>query len=79
MEAGKIPPHDVEAEQAILGCMLIDQDATTDAIEVLKPEDFYRDDHKYIYEAMNNLYSRGEPIDIITVKSEQLQCRNLKQ
>ena len=70
MEAGKIPPHDVEAEQAILGCMLIDQDATTDAIEVLKPEDFYRDDHKYIYEAMNNLYGRGEPIDIITVKSE---------
>ena len=70
MEVGKIPPHDIEAEQAILGCMLIDQDAISDAIEVLKPEDFYRDDHKYIYEAMLNLYTKGEPIDIITVKDE---------
>lgn len=70
MEIGKIPPHDVEAEQAVLGSMLTDQDAAIDAIEVLKPEDFYRDDNKYIYEAILNLYNRGEPIDIITVKSE---------
>lgn len=70
MEIGKIPPHDVEAEQAVLGSMLTDQDAAIDAIEVLRPEDFYRDDNKYIYEAMLNLYNRGEPIDIITVKGE---------
>ncbi len=70
MEIGKIPPHDVEAEQAVLGSMLTDQDAAIDAIEVLRPEDFYRDDNKYIYEAILNLYNRGEPIDIITVKSE---------
>lgn len=70
MEIGKIPPQDIEAEQAILGSMLTDQDAVTDAIEVLKPEDFYRDDNKYIFEAMNNLYAKGEPIDIITVKAE---------
>ena len=65
MEIGKIPPQDIEAEQAILGSMLTDQDAVTDAVEVLKPEDFYRDDNKYIFEAMNNLYAKGEPIDII--------------
>lgn len=70
MEIGKIPPHDIEAEQAVLGSMLTDQDAAIESIEVLKPEDFYRDDNKYIYEAMLNLYNRGEPIDIITVKSE---------
>ena len=70
MEIGKIPPHDIEAEQAILGSMLTDQDAVVDAIEILKPEDFYREDNKYVYEAMSNLYSRGEPIDIITVKAE---------
>ncbi len=70
MEVGKIPPHDIEAEQAILGSMLTDQDAVIDAIEVLKPEDFYREDNKYIYEAIVNLYNKGEPIDIITVKSE---------
>ena len=70
MEIGKIPPHDTEAEQAVLGSMLTDQDAVIDAIEVLKPEDFYREDNKYIYEAALNLYNRAEPIDIITVKSE---------
>ncbi len=70
MEVGKIPPHDIEAEQAILGSMLTDQDAVIDAIEVLKPEDFYREDNKYVYQAIVNLYNRGEPIDIITVKDE---------
>lgn len=70
MEIGKIPPHDVEAEQAILGSMLTDKDAVISALEVLKPEAFYREDNKAIYEAIVNLYNRAEPIDIITVKSE---------
>ena len=70
MELGKIPPHDTEAEQAVLGSMLTDQDAVIDAIETLKAEDFYRDDNKYIYEAILNLYNKAEPIDVITVKDE---------
>ena len=70
MDVGKIPPHDIDAEQAILGSMLTDQDAVIDAMEVLKPEDFYREDNKYIYQSIINLYNRGEPIDIITVKAE---------
>lgn len=73
MELGKIPPHDVEAEQAILGCMLTDRDSVISAIEVLKVDDFYREDNKAIYEAMLALYGRAEPIDIITVKSELVQ------
>ena len=73
MELGKIPPHDIEAEQAILGSMLIDKDAVINAIEVLKEEDFYREDNKTIYSAMLSLYARSEPIDIITVKSELTQ------
>ena len=70
MELGKVPPHDIEAEQAVIGSMLTDKDAVVSAIEVLKEEDFYRDDNKAIYEAILNLYNRSEPIDIITVKSE---------
>ena len=70
MELGKIPPHDIEAEQAILGSMLIDKDAVIDAMEVLRPEDFYREDNKTIYTAVLSLYNRAEPIDIITLKSE---------
>ena len=70
MELGKVPPHDIEAEQAVLGSMLTDKDAVISAIEVLKEEDFYRTDNRAIYEAILNLYNRAEPIDIITVKSE---------
>ncbi len=70
MEVGKVPPHDLEAEQAIIGSMLTDKDAVIASIEVLKEEDFYREDNKAIYSAILNLYNRAEPIDIITVKSE---------
>ncbi len=70
MELGKVPPHDIEAEQAVLGSMLTDKDAVISCIETLKAEDFYREDNKAIYEAIMNLYNRAEPIDIITVKSE---------
>ncbi len=70
MELGKVPPHDLEAEQAILGSMLTDKDAVTASAEVLKVEDFYREDNRMIYSAILNLYNRAEPIDIITVKAE---------
>ena len=70
MELGKVPPHDIEAEEGVLGSMLTDKDGVISAIEVLKEEDFYRTDNKSIYEAIINLYNRAEPIDIITVKAE---------
>ena len=70
MDIGKIPPNDIEAEQAVLGSMLTDKDAVIAGIEVLKPDDFYREDNKTIYTAILSLYNRAEPIDIITLKSE---------
>ena len=70
MDLGKVPPQDIEAEQAVIGSMLTDQDAVVAAIETLKPEDFYREDNKLIYRAILNLYNRAEPVDIITLKSE---------
>ena len=70
MDVGKIPPHDIEAEQAVIGSMLTDMEAVVSSIENLKPEDFYREDNKLIFSAMVNLYNRSEPIDLITVKSE---------
>ena len=70
MELGKVPPHDIEAEQAVIGSMLTDKEAVASAIETLKEEDFYREDNRLIYVAILNLYSRSEPIDIITVKAE---------
>ncbi len=78
MELGKIPPHDIEAEQAVIGSMLIDKDAIMSAVEVLKPEDFYREDNKIIYEAILNLYNRAEPVDIITLKTELQTMKQLE-
>ena len=70
MDIQKIPPHDEDAEEAVIGSMLTDKDAVIAAIEVLKPEDFYRDDNKTIFEAESSIYAKGEPIDFITVKEE---------
>ena len=70
MDVGRVPPSDIEAEQAVIGSMLTDKDAVSSSIEVLREEDFYREDNRVIYSAMFNLYNRAEPIDLITVKSE---------
>ena len=75
----KIPPNDIVAEQAVLGSMLADKDATVKAIEILKPDDFYRDDHKEIYSAMLELYGIGEPIDFLTVRSNLEQRGTLEK
>ena len=79
MELGKVPPHNIEAEQAVLGSMLTDKDAVIAAMETLKPESFYREDDKAIYEAMQNLYNRAEPIDLITLKNELETMSKLEQ
>ena len=70
MDFNKVPPNDLEAEQAVIGSMLTDKDAVISAIESLNEHDFYREDNKIIYSAIINLYNRAEPIDIITLKSE---------
>ncbi len=71
---GKIPPHSLEAEQSVLGAMLINQEAINIAIEQLNPEDFYKEANKEIFQAIIELYSRNEPVDIITL-SEELKKR----
>ena len=70
MDANRIPPHDVEAEQAVLGSMLVDKDAVIAGLEVLREEDFYREDDKAVFAAISSLYSKSEPVDLITVKKE---------
>ena len=70
MELAKIPPHDIDAEQAVLGSMLTDKEAVNAPIESLKEDALYRDDNRIIFQAIVNLYSKSEPIDIITLKDE---------
>lgn len=70
----KVQPNDTLAEQAVLGSMLVSKDAVQAAVEVLKPEDFYREDNREIYAAMLDIYSVGKEIDMITL-TEQLRLR----
>ncbi len=69
---GRIPPQSVEAEQSVIGSMLIDKEVIPVVMEVLKPEDFYRPDHKEIYDVIIELFDKAQPIDLITV-SERLR------
>lgn len=71
----RIPPQNLEAEQAVLGSMLIEKTAVERAGEILRPEDFYRDAHRFIFEGMLALNVRDEPIDLITLGNE-LRERN---
>lgn len=71
---GRIPPNDAEAEQAVLGSMLVDKDAVLTVLEILKVDDFYRNEHAEIYGAILDLYEAGKPVDLLTLK-EQLRIR----
>ncbi len=74
-ELRKIPPHSIEAEESVLGGVLIDNTALDRAIEVLIPEDFYRDAHRKIMRAMIELSERHEPVDLVTL-TDALRGRN---
>jgi replicative DNA helicase len=66
----RTPPQDIVAEQSVLGGMLLSKDAIADVVEHLKGVDFYRPAHELIYEAVLDLYGRGEPADAVTVSAE---------
>ncbi|GAQ95277.1 replicative DNA helicase [Thermodesulfovibrio aggregans] len=63
----RLPPQSLEAEQAVLGAIILEGEAITKAIEILSPEDFYSERHRKIYQAMLELFDRNEPIDLITL------------
>jgi len=66
----RTPPQDMEAEQCVLGAMLMSKDAIADVVEVLRGGDFYRPAHEQVYNAITELYGRGEPADAVTVSDE---------
>src|ERR1700690_2136543 len=72
----RIPPHNLEAEESLLGAMLLSRDAIATAMEICKPEDFYKSSHGHIFSAVTSLFSQGEPADWVTV-TEELRRRGL--
>lgn len=74
----KLPPQNIEAEQSLLGSLLIDKDAIVTVAEFLRPEHFYREDqHGTIFEAILSLFEKREPIDLVTVTEKLKQKKNL--
>lgn len=63
----RVPPQNIEAEQSVLGAMLIDKEAIAKATEILSADDFYREAHRVIFNAMLELYNKNEAVDMITV------------
>ena len=63
-------PHDADAEQAVLSSILMDKDAAAEAFEILKAEDFYSPENKAVFQAAFQLYTKGDPIDVVTVKNQ---------
>ena len=73
----RVPPQNIEAEQSVLGAMLIDNTAAISVTEMLLPEDFYRESHKIIYRAMLSLLAKNEPLDMITLINELKKMNKL--
>lgn len=77
--ADRLPPQNIEAEQAVLGAILLEPSALTTASEILIPEDFYRAAHQKIFRTMLHLSDRGEPVDLVTVTSELADANALEE
>ncbi len=66
----KVLPNNLESEQSVLGCVLLDQDAQMDILTTLKPDDFYSESHKKIFGAMQTIFSKNIPVDFVTLTNE---------
>lgn len=66
----KVPPHSIEAEQSLLGSMMLSEDAVVAALEIAETEDFYQSSHRYIFQALVDLYKDQKPCDLITLQEE---------
>jgi len=75
----KIPPQDIESEQAVLGCLIVDKNAVYKVADWLSPSDFYRNIHKIIYKAMLDLFEKSEPIDLRSLSSRLQELKKLKE
>ncbi|MDR3586927.1 MAG: replicative DNA helicase [Desulfosporosinus sp.] len=79
MELIKVPPQNLEAEQAVLGAMMLEPEAGSSVFEMLQPEDFYRDNHRLIFSAIRDLFEKGDPVDLVSVAEILRQQGRLEQ
>ena len=70
LDLGKLPPQALDLEESVLGALMLEKDALTNVIDILKPENFYKDANKEIYQSIIDLFNDSEPIDLLTVTSQ---------
>ena len=70
LEKGKLPPQALDLEEAVLGAMMIDKKGVDEVIDILQPDAFYKDAHKHIFEAIFQLFTDSQPIDLLTVSAQ---------
>ena len=70
LEKGKLPPQVLDLEEAVLGAMMIDKKGVDEVIDILQPDAFYKDSHKYIFEAIVTLFNDSQPVDLLTVSAQ---------
>ena len=70
LDLGKLPPQALDLEESVLGALILEKDALTNVIDILKPENFYKDANKEIYQSIIDLFNDSEPIDLLTVTSQ---------
>jgi len=75
----RLPPQNIEAEQSVLGCLMLDKDAIFQIADILKPADFYKPVHQFIYQAMLKLYERREPIDVLSLSNRLTEKKQLEE
>src|SRR5688500_20218631 len=69
--AGRVPPHDLQAEESLLGAMMLTAEAIAAAAGVVTASDFYKPAHGHVYDAIHTLYASGQPADSVTVADER--------
>jgi len=77
-DLGKLPPQAPELEEAVLGALMLEKDALTTVIDMLKPDSFYKDSHKEIYRAILDLFAQSEPVDLLTVTEKLREMGKLE-
>jgi len=75
----KLPPQSIEAEQSLLGCLMLDKNAITKVADFLMPQDFYRGSHQEIYRACQELFEKGEPIDLLSLSNRLKERGQLEE
>ena len=76
---GKLPPQALDMEESVLGALMLDKEAFTTVSDLLRPDSFYKDQHRFIYEAVQSLAAKDQPIDMLSVTERLRQLGTLEQ